>query len=250
MRSVRASAWARPRSGWHRIWPTSSRPYNRRPWEKAISAHGAARSTAAATARSGRTAASRNRRKPRAYAPRLALLAPADRQAERLELAIEVGTLQPRALGDARHAAVLARQQVLEIDALQCLASFAIRAVEGDLGQGARHGARGDHALDVAELDLFFERAEREVLHHAFQLGKVSRPAVVPQRIQRGDGEAPRGTNARFDQLRKHERRQVGDVLGEIAHRRQLERQLAQARAELGVEVRLLRQAAHVERRE
>ena len=44
-----------------------------------------------------------------------AFLAPADRQAERLQLAVEVRALQAGVLRDVRHAAVLAREQVLEV---------------------------------------------------------------------------------------------------------------------------------------
>ena len=47
--------------------------------------------------------------------PVVVTLAPADRQAEGFELAVKMRALEARALRDARHAAVLAREQVLEL---------------------------------------------------------------------------------------------------------------------------------------
>jgi len=52
-----------------------------------------------------------------------ALLAPPDGQAERLQLAIKMRALEPRALGDARHAAMLAREKMLEVHSLERFAA-------------------------------------------------------------------------------------------------------------------------------
>ena len=52
---------------------------------------------------------------------------------------------------------------------------------------------------------------------------------MVAQRIERRDREAPRRAGARFDQLREHQRGEVRHVLGEVAQRRQAQRQLRRA---------------------
>src|SRR5581483_7936164 len=121
----------------------------------------------------------------------LAFLAPAHRQAERLQLAIKVRALKTRALGDARHAAVLAREKVFEVQALERLARLAVGPIERDLGQRARRRSGAEHSLDILEADFLLQRGKREVLHHALELGEISRPGMVAQRVQRSDGEAP-----------------------------------------------------------
>ena len=55
-------------------------------------------------------------------------------QAELLELAVEVGAFQAGTFGHAGHAAVFAHQVVLEIGALEGVARFPQRQVEGDVG--------------------------------------------------------------------------------------------------------------------
>jgi hypothetical protein len=72
---------------------------------------------------------------------------------------------------------------------------------------------------------------------------------VVPQRVQRGNGKTARRTHSCLDELRQYQRGEVGNVLGEIAHRGKLECQFAQASAELRVEIALVREAAHIQRR-
>jgi len=52
-----------------------------------------------------------------------------------------VRAFQAGALGHFRHAAVLTREQVLEIQALEGLARLAVGAIERDFGR--RRGARG-----------------------------------------------------------------------------------------------------------
>src|SRR5262249_50714657 len=178
----------------------------------------------------------------------LAFFATPDRQAERLQLAVEVRALEARALGDARHAAVLAREQLLEIHALEGFPRLAVGAIESDLRHTGMRAACGEGSLDVLQLDLFLEGGERKVLHDAFQLGKVSRPGVVAQGVQRRDGQAPPRAEAALDQLRQHQRGEIRNVLGELAQRRQAESELAEARAELRIEFVLLGKRAQVER--
>src|SRR6185503_18851787 len=112
-----------------------------------------------------------------------------------------------------------------------------------------RYRAPGEHAFDVIELDLLVERAERQILHHALELGQVAGPDVVAQRVERGDREAPRWTGARLHHLREHERGEVGHILGEFAQRRQAQRELGEPRPQVGIELVLLRQGPYVERR-
>src|SRR2546427_511173 len=104
--------------------------------------------------------------------------------------------LEPGALGDARHAAVLAREKMLEVHSLERFARLAIRTIERYLRQRAGRRARGERALHVFELYFFLERREREVFHHAFQLRKVPRPWVMTQRVERGDRQPPRRADA------------------------------------------------------
>ena len=158
--------------------------------------------------------------------------------------------LEPRALGDARHAAVLAREKMLEVHPLERFARLAIRTIEGYLRQRAGRRARGERALHVFELYFFLERREREVFHHAFQLGKVPRPWVMTQRVERGDRQPPRRAGARLDELCQHEGSQIRHVFGKLAQRRQPECQLRKASSQLDIEVMLLREAAHIHRRE
>jgi len=58
-----------------------------------------------------------------------AFLAPADRQAKGLELPVKVGALKAGPVGHARHAAVLPRELVFEVQALECVARFAVGLV-------------------------------------------------------------------------------------------------------------------------
>src|SRR5216117_441236 len=124
--------------------------------------------------------------------------------------------LEPRALGDARHAAVLAREMMLEVHPLERFTRLAIRTIEGYLRQRAGRRARGERALHVFELYFFLERREREVFHHAFQLGKVPRPWVMTQRVERGDRQPPRRAGARLDELCQHEGSQIRHVFGKL----------------------------------
>jgi hypothetical protein len=71
----------------------------------------------------------------------------------------------------------------------------------------------------------------------------------VAQRVERSNRQPPRGTGARLHHLREHERCEVGHVLGEFAQRRQAQGELGEPRPQVGIEVVLLRQAPHVERR-
>src|SRR5512142_3551267 len=66
------------------------------------------------------------------------LAAPREADVELLQLAVEVGALEPRLLGDAAHVALLAPEELLEVDALERLARLAKRKVEetrGELGR-------------------------------------------------------------------------------------------------------------------
>jgi hypothetical protein len=137
---------------------------------------------------------------------------------------------------------------MLEVNALERLARLAVGPVEQHLGQRPRHRAPRQHALDVVELDLLVERAQREVLHHALELGEIAGPDMMAQRVERRDRQSPRRAAARLHHLREHERRQVRHVLGELAQRGQPQRQLGEPRSEVGVEVVLFGQALYVER--
>src|SRR6185436_8755276 len=73
---------------------------------------------------------------------------------ELLQLAVEVGALEPRPLRNLAHVALLAAQELLEVDALEGLARLAQRQLEKarrDLGRGRRIGRRrlAQHALHV-----------------------------------------------------------------------------------------------------
>src|SRR5438046_3009606 len=121
---------------------------------------------------------------------------------------------------------------------------------KGDKRTRRGKSARGERALHVFELYFFLKRREREVFHHAFQLGKVPRPWVMTQRVERGDRQPPRRAGARLDELCQHEGSQIRHVFRELAQRRQPECQLREASSQLDIEVMLLREAAHIHRRE
>src|SRR5690349_2578023 len=180
----------------------------------------------------------------------LVLLAPAHGQPERLQFPVKVRALETRALRDLRHAAVFAREQVLEVQALERLARLAIGPVERDLGWWRGLRVRGEHALDVGQADVLLERAEREVLHDAFQLDDVAWPVVVAQRVQRRHREPARRAGSRLDEQRQHQRRKIGHVFGKIPQRRELEHQLGEPGDELGVIFVLVRERARIKRRE
>src|SRR2546421_4775233 len=148
--------------------------------------------------------------------------------------------LEPRALGDARHAAVLAREKMLEVDSLERFAGLAIRTIEGYLRQRAGRRARGERALHVFELYFFLKRREREVFHHAFQLGKISRPWVMTQRVERGDRQPPRRAGARLDELCQHEGSQIRHVFRELAQRRRSEEHTSELQSRSDLVCRLL----------
>src|SRR5260221_905696 len=152
--------------------------------------------------------------------------------------------LESRALGNTRHAAVLAREQVLEIDPLEGLARLAVRAIEGDLREGALGLAAGKYPLDVLEQNLLLKRGEGKILDHALQLGEVAVPGVMAQRVERGDGQPPLRAGARLDQQGEHQRGEIRYILGELAQGWQFQCQLAQPRREFGVELVLFAKRA------
>src|SRR5690606_26148797 len=85
----------------------------------------------------------------------LAVGAAGEVDAELLELAVEMGALEPGALGHPRHAALLARKMVLEVDALEGVARLAQRHLERELLHGdagvvghRRRDVAGDEGLD------------------------------------------------------------------------------------------------------
>ncbi len=126
--------------------------------------------------------------------------------------------LQTGALGDARHAAVLTREQVLEVNALERFARLAVRPIESDFRERARGGPRSEYPLHFFQADFLVLRAEREILHHAFQLREIARPDVVTQGVERRNRKTARRAGARLDQLGKHERGEVRHILGELAY--------------------------------
>src|SRR5258706_1568237 len=82
------------------------------------------------------------------------LTAPRKADIELLQLAVEVGAFEPRLLGNLAHVALLAAEQLLEIDALERLARLAQRQLEELLGNfrgkaAARDGGLAQQALDV-----------------------------------------------------------------------------------------------------
>src|SRR3954451_16296530 len=123
-----------------------------------------------------------------------------------------MGTLEPGALGNPRHAAVLACQQILEVDTLERFPRFTIRPIQRYFGRRSWCGSSGEHAFDVFQTNLLVERCQAKVLDDAFELCEVSRPGVMPQRVQPSDGESPRWTGAGLDELRQHQGGQVRDV--------------------------------------
>src|SRR5204862_3000059 len=112
---------------------------------------------------------------------------------------------------------MLARQQVFEVHPLERFAGLAVGPIERDLRQRRRRAARAEHTLDIVQLDLFLEAGEREVLHHALQLGEVAWPRMMAQRVEGCDREPPRRTDARLDDLREHERCEIRYILGKFA---------------------------------
>src|SRR5512138_3131941 len=107
---------------------------------------------------------------------------------ELLELAVQMGALEARLVGDAAHVALLATEELLEVDPLEGLARLAQRQLEEarrDLGRGLRIGRRGlaQHALDVLRRDL--APHEREVLDEACEVVEVPRPIRIGERGER-----------------------------------------------------------------
>src|SRR5258705_8624516 len=101
---------------------------------------------------------------------------------------------------------------MLEVDALEGLARFAVGAIEGHFGQRALRLAAGENPLYVFELDLLVEGSESEILDRALQLDEIAMPWVVAQGIERGNRQPPRRAGACFDEQREHQRGQVGFV--------------------------------------
>src|SRR5690606_18632311 len=192
------SQWARRgRLGWRRPWaaPPLSRAGSALRWERC---------------------AARRRRKGRS----LPLFFPAtDGKTEGLELAIKVGALQARALCYAGHAAVLLREQVLEVEPIESLPRLAIRPVHRDLRRYRRGRPRLKHALHVVQPDLLRQGRKREILHHVLELGEVARPRMVAQGVEGSDRQAARRAALGLHELREHQGGEVGHVLRDLPQR-------------------------------
>src|SRR6476646_3440005 len=105
-----------------------------------------------------------------------------------LELAIEMGALEPGLFGDLAHVALLAPEQLLEIDPLEGLARLAQRQLEEarrDLGGDhlVRRGRLAEQPLYVVSGDLAAH--DLHVGDDALQMIQVAGPVGVGQRGQR-----------------------------------------------------------------
>ncbi len=91
-----------------------------------------------ARAGAGGLGAARSRQPP----PVAVVAAAGEADGQLLQLAVEVRALQPRPLRHAAHVALLASQQLLEVDPLECLA----RLAQGQLEE-ARRDLRGHRLI-------------------------------------------------------------------------------------------------------
>ena len=74
---------------------------------------------------------------------RLLLCPPREPDVQLLQLAVQVRPLEPGLLGDAAHVALLATEQLLEVDALERLACLAQRKLEEARRDLRRNGLLG-----------------------------------------------------------------------------------------------------------
>src|SRR6185295_1629707 len=107
---------------------------------------------------------------------------------ELLELAVEVRALEPGLLGDAAHVALLAAEELLEVDTLERLARLAQRQVEearGDLGCDDVTGRRrlAEQALHVLAADVAAQQPQ--VRDHRSEVIEVARPVRLREHGER-----------------------------------------------------------------
>ena len=93
------------------------------------------------------------------------------------------------------------------------------------------------HTFDIAKLDLFLQCGQRQIAHRRFELVQIAGPVLLTQRIQRRGRQPARRAGAAFHQLRQHQRGDLRNLLGELAHRGQREHQFGQTLREFGVEL-------------
>ena len=129
--------------------------------------------------------------------PMLPCLVAAAREAdvELLQLAVEVRALEPGLLRDAAHVALLAAEELLEIDALERLARLAQRQLEearGDLRRDrlVRRGGFAQQPLDVIGRDVAGAGVERQIRDDVLQMVEIAGPVRVGQRGQRARAAA------------------------------------------------------------
>src|SRR5262245_19238262 len=126
-------------------------------------------------------------------------------QPELLQLAVQVGALEPALLGEPADRA-LAREMVLEVRALERLARLPQRQVERQPGESRFAAGCGQRPGDVVGADLLLEGGERGGAYDLLQLLEVARPAEVAQCVERRRGELPRRAEARLHELREQHR--------------------------------------------
>ena len=128
----------------------------------------------------------------RARVSRRAVLAAArEADVELLQLAVEVRALEPGLVGDAAHVALLAAEQLLEVDPLERLARLAQRQLEEARGDLRRDDAAfGGAASPSRRLTwsgvMSPARRQREVDDDAVQVVEVAGPVRVGERGERG----------------------------------------------------------------
>src|SRR3569833_1086463 len=91
--------------------------------------------------------------------------APREADVELLQLAVQVRALEPRLLGHLAHVALLAAEELFEVEPLERLARLAQRQLEEagrDLGRDRRRrcGGFAEEALDMFRRDVAAHRAE------------------------------------------------------------------------------------------
>src|SRR6185369_17793850 len=108
-----------------------------------------------------------------------------------LQLAIEVRALQTRPFGHPAHVALLAPEQLLEIDPLERLARFPQRQLEEagrDLGGHCLicRSRLAQEALYVLRREVTAPRIQREIGDYALQVIEIARPIGTREQVERG----------------------------------------------------------------
>src|SRR5690349_15241006 len=102
---------------------------------------------------------------------------------ERLELAIQVRALEAAFLRNARYRAVLEREVMLEVGALERLARVAQGQIERQVDPFRGRGELRQHRLDVVRADLFLERRSGQGAHRGREILQIAGPIEIAQLV-------------------------------------------------------------------